>query len=444
MIVAGLFAASAVSGQATHFAVSAPATATAGTSFSVTVTALDVSGSVDKSYKSNHNVTVAAVPLTSPNGTSADVPSAAFFDQGVATISVTLYKAATTTLTVTDSDNTGITGTSASFTVNAAAAASLAFTQSPPTWVKASSTFSAKVAVTDAYGNPVPNQLVSVTLNKNTSELGCPTLAGPCTATTGDGTGGTTLGEAFFDNTLSVSQDTVGYRLAATAGDATGNSDFFNVGDDYGQFGNGNGPRGQDNPGTTLTATSVNGVNNNNLALTVDGGIPVRLDLCGGLQDAVGSGTVFEAVKTSTGGALTPTWTLTITVKKAGLVTPSRGAATYDMCLGTRNIWVASGGATGTNDCVPNSSATSNSTSLKWLAKGGVCAVPDDPDHLDTAVYWGNVPNAGDKGTNTPANIKDCSQARTPVVMSKNKTGPGDLVFKLCVPFPWDGAGGFH
>ena len=52
--------------------------------------------------------------------------------------------------------------------------------------------------------------------------------------------------------------------------------------------------------------------------------------------------------------------------------------------------------------------------------------------------------DAGKPGTNTSAKIKSCTEARAPVVISKNKTGSGNLVFKLCVPWPWDGGGGYH
>jgi hypothetical protein len=442
VLIAALFASAATSGQATHFGVTvSPSTPTAGSQFTVTVQALDASGNVDKSYKGNHTLTFSGAqpaPDTTPPSYPQSQPVG--FDQGVASVPVTLFNAAATTLTVSE-DNTTITGSSAAFTVNHGAPAELTFTTQPPVWVaKSPASLGAAVTVKDDWGNLGTNESVSLTLNKNAAALGCPTTAGPCTATSD-----ASSGIAAF--TLSVGHDAVGYQLVASSpapplpASATANSSSFNVGDAYGQFANGNGPSGQDDPGTTQTNTIVNGSNNNNLALAVDGTIPVRLDLCGGLATPVGSGTVFEAVKTQNDNPQ-PTWTITVTVKRAALVDTARGAATYDMCIGTRNIWVASGGATGTPDCLANPSATSYSTSLSWPAKGG-CAVPDGPDPA-TAVYWGNVLDAGKPGTGTPANIKDCSQARAPVITSKKKTGPGDLVLKLCVPFPWDGFGGSH
>jgi hypothetical protein len=433
VLIAALFASAAASGQATHFSVSAPATATAGSQFTVTVTALDANNNTDKSYKGNHTLTFSGA-LPAPDTTPPSYPQSqpVPFDQGVASVPVTLFRAAATTLSVSEDNTTIAGGPSGNITVQAGAPASLTVTP-PPVWVAKTDAFNAAVTVKDAWGNLVPNQSVSVTLNKTPSALSCPITAGPCTATTGDPSG-------VANFSLSVSHDAVGYRLVATAGSATANSDVFNVGDAYGQFPNGQGPSGSDDPGTTLTDTIVNGSAGNNLALAVDSTIPIRLDLCGGLQAQVGSGTAFEAVKTTPNDPQ-PTWTVTVTVKKPALIDTARGAATYDVCLGTRNLFVASGG--GTNDCLPNASATSFSTSLSWPAVGG-CAVPDDPAHLDTSVYWGNIPKAGAAGTNTPANIKDCSQARAPVVLSKNKVGPGNLVIKACVPYPWDGAGGFH
>jgi hypothetical protein len=433
VLIAALFASAATSGQATHFAVSVQTPVTAGAPATVTVSALDANENVDKSYKDNHDLSFSG-PLNSPNGDAPSYPpNPVVFDQGVASVSVTLFNAALTTLTVTDSANTSITG-SATFTVNHGAPAELTFTTQPPVWVAKNASFGAAVTVKDDWGNLATNEPVSVTLNKTQSALACPSDPAPCTSTSGDPSG-------IASFSLSVSHDAVGYQLHAEAGDASVDSAFFNVGDQYGQFNNGSGPSGQDDPGTTLTSTIVNGSFGNNLALAVDETIPLRLDLCAGLPTPVGSGTVFEAVKTQSDNPH-PTWTITVTVKKAALIDTARGAATYDMCVGTRNIWVAQGGATGTPGCAPNP-VGGFSTSLSWVAKGGICAVPDGPDPA-TAVYWGNVPNAGAAGTDTPSNIKDCSQARSLVVTSKKKTGPGNLVIKLCVPYPWDGFGAGH
>ena len=174
--------------------------------------------------------------------------------------------------------------------------------------------------------------------------------------------------------------------------------------------------------------------NSNFLALAVDNTIPIRLDLCTGLQQQVGSGTVFEAVAFNTGTGDTPSWTIVGTVKKSGLVTPSRGAALYDVCLGTANISLTPfpGGTPTCNPNPANPPPPPYSTSYSWPKKGGGCAVYDG-----AGKFWGNVPDA-------PNKVKNCSQALSPVVLSKKKNGPGDLQITFCVPYPWDGGGGYH
>ena len=219
------------------------------------------------------------------------------------------------------------------FTVNLAPA-ELTFTPEPPVWVAKTAGFGASVTVKDDWGNLKPNQPVGIALNKNPTALSCTPTPPGCTVTTGAPSG-------IADFSLSVSQDDVGYKLRATAGVASEDSRSFNVGDQYGQFDDGFGPTGKDDLLTTETKTIVNNSAGQNLAITVDEDIPIRLDLCGGLHNQVGSGTVFEVVD-STGGAQ-PTWTITGTVDKS-LIPTSRGAASFDFCLGTRNLSVAGGG----------------------------------------------------------------------------------------------------
>ena len=425
VLMAALFASAATSGQATHFSVTVSPTApTAGTAFTVTVRALDANENVDKSYKDNHTLTFSG-PANSPNGNAPSYPAnpaVVAFNQGVASVPVTLFNAAVTTLTVTEVSS-GITGPG-TFTVGPDVPADLAFTTQPPVWVAKNVTFPADVRVKDAWGNLIPGQNISIALNKQASALTC--IPSSCTDDADSS------GVANF--TLSVSKDTVGYKLHATAGDASVDSGSFNVADQFGQFNNGQGPNGSDDQGTS-TSTTVNGISNGtNLGITVDQTIPINLALCGG-GTQVGSGTVFEVVAPSSSSQ--PTWTITGTVLKSALIDTSRGAASYDMCLGTRNMSLAPGG--GTDDCVANASATSLSTSKSWPAKGG-CATLDPV----TGIYWGNMLDAGKPTTNTPANTKNCADARAPVVLSKNKAGSGNLVFKLCVPWPWDGAGGYR
>lgn len=154
---------------ATHFSVSAGPTQTAGTSFTVTITALDASNNAVTSYTGSHIITLTSTASNAPDGTAPTLPSGArTFTNGVATVTVTLVKAESGR-TVTASDGT-ISGTSGAITVTAGAAAELAWnnvtvdagTLSSPCLFTCIDTalgnqhnFSANVAVTDALGNVV-------------------------------------------------------------------------------------------------------------------------------------------------------------------------------------------------------------------------------------------------------------------------------------------------
>ncbi len=96
---------------ATHFSVSAPGTATAGTAFSVTVTALDASNAVVTGY-------TGTVHFTSSDG-AAVLPANSALTNGVGTFSATLKTPGAQTITATDTVTATITGTSGAITVTA-------------------------------------------------------------------------------------------------------------------------------------------------------------------------------------------------------------------------------------------------------------------------------------------------------------------------------------
>jgi hypothetical protein len=103
-----------VAAAATHFKVTAPTSATAGTAFTITVTALDAYGNKATSYRGT-------VHFTSTDG-SASLPGDYKFvaaDNGKHTFSVTLKTTGSQTITVTDTKSGSITG-KAKITVNAA------------------------------------------------------------------------------------------------------------------------------------------------------------------------------------------------------------------------------------------------------------------------------------------------------------------------------------
>jgi Concanavalin A-like lectin/glucanases superfamily len=95
---------------ATHFTVSAPATASVNSAFNVTVSALDANNFPVIGY-------AGTVHITSSNGT-ATLPANSTLTNGVGTFSVTLRTAGSFTVTATDTVNGSITGTSGGITAS--------------------------------------------------------------------------------------------------------------------------------------------------------------------------------------------------------------------------------------------------------------------------------------------------------------------------------------
>jgi N-acetylneuraminic acid mutarotase len=94
---------------ATHFSVTAPATATSGTAFNFTVTPLDASNNVATSYSGT-------VHFTSTDG-QAVLPANSALANGTATVYATLNTVAIQSITATDTVTSSITGTSNSINV---------------------------------------------------------------------------------------------------------------------------------------------------------------------------------------------------------------------------------------------------------------------------------------------------------------------------------------
>jgi hypothetical protein len=100
------------SGAATHFVVSAPGAATAGTAFNVSVTALDQFNNIAAGY-------TGTVHFTSTDG-SATLPANTTLTSGTGLFPVTLKTSGSQTVTATDTVNGTITGTSGAIVVTAA------------------------------------------------------------------------------------------------------------------------------------------------------------------------------------------------------------------------------------------------------------------------------------------------------------------------------------
>jgi hypothetical protein len=135
--------------SAASFSVPTPSTQTAGSSFELTLTALDAYGNTATGYAGSKAISFSG-PANSPNGKTPSYPAAVSFTAGVGTAKpITLYNAsATTTLTAKEG---AISGSSASFTVSPASAAS--FAVPTPSTQTAGSAFNVTITAKDAYGN---------------------------------------------------------------------------------------------------------------------------------------------------------------------------------------------------------------------------------------------------------------------------------------------------
>jgi len=193
---------------ADHFTLSTPTMRTAGSAFTEKITAVDAYGNVVKTYAGHPTFTGAA---SSPNGTPP-VYSAANFSSGSATVTITLYNAQSTTLTVSDGAVSGATG---AFSVRAAA---FGFAIANPGTQTAGTSFGVTVSVQDAYGN------------LNTSYNHHPAFSGPSSSPNGNVPTYSTLnfsgGRATSTVTLFDAQST---SLSLTDVTLTGSSGAFTV-----------------------------------------------------------------------------------------------------------------------------------------------------------------------------------------------------------------------
>jgi hypothetical protein len=170
-------------GGATHFTVSAPASATAGTAFSVTVTALDATNNTATGY-------AGTVHFTSSDA-QAVLPANATLVNGVGTFSATLKTAGNRTITATDTVSASITGTSAAIAVAPGPASRFVVTAPASATNAVAVTFT--VAAQDAFGNATPGYAGTVHF---TSSDGAATLAADATLASGTGSFSATLRSA--------------------------------------------------------------------------------------------------------------------------------------------------------------------------------------------------------------------------------------------------------
>jgi len=134
--------------QATHLAVSAPASATAGAAFnSLVVTAKDAAENIVSTYSGT-------VHFTSSDGLAV-LPANAVLGGGTGTFSATLKSAGSQTISAADAVTASISGTSGS--INASPAAATHFGVSAPASTNAGAPFNISVTAKDPFNNTDTN-----------------------------------------------------------------------------------------------------------------------------------------------------------------------------------------------------------------------------------------------------------------------------------------------
>ncbi len=181
----------------------AAGTVTAGNSFNVTVTAQDAYGNPIRGYNGT-------VHFTS-NDPQAALPADAMLSNGTGTFSVTLGTAGPQTITVTDTGNGAITGTSSAIQVNPGAAAFFLVTPSVG-GVTAGTPFSITVTAFDAYNNVATGYTGTVTFSSTDPQAALPA---DTPLTNGTGSFSVTLGTVGSQQI--VATDTVNSSLTGSA-----------------------------------------------------------------------------------------------------------------------------------------------------------------------------------------------------------------------------------
>jgi len=190
---------------------------TAGSSFNITLTAVDSSNFTDTLFTGSQTVSYSG-PANAPGGASPTYTTSVTFASGQASaIATTLVDAQTTTITPTISGLTGVS--SSSVTVSSGTANKLAFTTSPGGTLTGGTAFATQPVVTvqDSYGNTVTGSSASIALAITS---GTPSSGGPGTLS-GTTPVSASSGVAAFGG-LSINTIGTGYKLTATSSGLTG------------------------------------------------------------------------------------------------------------------------------------------------------------------------------------------------------------------------------
>ena len=188
---------------ATHFSVTAPATATAGTPFSFTVTALDATNATVTSYGGT-------VHFTSSDGVAV-LPANIALTNGTGTLSATVKTAGNQTITATDTVTASITGTSGTIAISAGAATH--FAVAAPASATSGTAFNFTVTALDASNNTATTYAGTVHFTSTDGQAVLPANSG---FASGVGTFSATLKTA--GNQTITATDTVTASITGTSG----------------------------------------------------------------------------------------------------------------------------------------------------------------------------------------------------------------------------------
>jgi len=436
----------------TNFQVAVSGPVTAGTPFSVTVTAKDSRGKTVNSYPGGAALSGLAA---APNGQAAPTygPLTTWVN-GVASTTVTAVKSQTSAqLTATDTiDGVTVTG-SATFAVAPSSAASLSFADGPNTFngqpvdtefdTEIASSLSAnfvavKVIALDTFGNRVGGVSVTMTSTPDSPSDSTDDLDGTKTgSTSASGSFGTSpYGEVEFSD-LSITKYGR-YQLTATAGTLSATSTSFEIVADLAKCTTSpcNSTGRSVGSNLQITYSSLTGVSLSNVALTTSF-IGAASDVeCASPTTAFGQLSEVRVQGTGVQDA-EPDFKLAMIMPKATLQNlglTSRAADTYNMCLGATRLDGGTGG---------------------WKGRtviGGSVVTLTDPDN--DGVFWGFVAECGNAelGDTDPCvslKTKNAGQLQAELGLSKSDFKQlgfvsSDLAVVIRKPFPWDGKSGLY
>lgn len=193
----------------THFSVTASASATAGTAFSFTVTALDASNNTVSTYSGT-------VHFTSTDGQAA-LPANSSLTSGSATFSATLKTAGNQTITATDTVTVSITGTSNSIKVGSGAASH--FSVVAPASTTSGTPLSFMVTALDASNNQVTSYTGTVRFSSTDGQAVL-----PASSTLANGTGSFSATLKTTGNQTITVVDIAAISISGTSGAISVNS----------------------------------------------------------------------------------------------------------------------------------------------------------------------------------------------------------------------------